>query len=73
MERVRLVLLTRGPFGHLLPKGCTRPSLPLHHHSLPRASPQVIPKELADGSHRLLKMGAFLLGYGLMSLLAVWA
>ncbi|KAG2449930.1 hypothetical protein HYH02_000034 [Chlamydomonas schloesseri] len=34
---------------------------------------EVIPKELADGRHRLLKMGVFLLGYGLMSLLAVWA
>ncbi|KAG2429027.1 hypothetical protein HXX76_011269 [Chlamydomonas incerta] len=34
---------------------------------------EVIPKELADGKHRLLKMGVFLLGYGLMSLLAVWA
>ncbi|PNW82918.1 hypothetical protein CHLRE_06g299600v5 [Chlamydomonas reinhardtii] len=34
---------------------------------------EVIPKELADGKNRLLKMGVFLLGYGLMSLLAVWA
>ncbi|KXZ51082.1 hypothetical protein GPECTOR_14g66 [Gonium pectorale] len=34
---------------------------------------EVIPKELADGRHRAAKMGAFLLGYGLMSLLAVWA
>ncbi len=49
---------------------CTRPLLP---HPRPHAAPQVIPKELADGSHRVLKMGAFLLGYGLMSLLAVWA
>ncbi|GIL75124.1 hypothetical protein Vretimale_7809 [Volvox reticuliferus] len=34
---------------------------------------EVIPKELADGKHRLAKMAAFLLGYSLMSLLAVWA
>lgn len=34
---------------------------------------EVIPKELADGRHRMLKMAAFLLGYGLMSLLAIWA
>lgn len=35
---------------------------------------EVIPKELEhpDG-HRLLKVGALLLGFGLMSLLAVWA
>ncbi|GLI62140.1 hypothetical protein VaNZ11_004710 [Volvox africanus] len=34
---------------------------------------EVIPKELADGKHRMAKMAAFLLGYSLMSLLAVWA
>lgn len=34
---------------------------------------EVIPKELADGQHRLMKMSMFLLGYSLMSLLAVWA
>ncbi|GLC36933.1 hypothetical protein PLESTM_000519900 [Pleodorina starrii] len=34
---------------------------------------EVIPKELADGRHRLAKMAAFLSGYCLMSLLAVWA
>ena len=33
----------------------------------------VCTQELADGKNRLLKMGVFLLGYGLMSLLAVWA
>jgi zinc transporter 1/2/3 len=35
---------------------------------------EVIPKELEhpDG-HRLLKVAALLLGFGLMSLLAVWA
>ena len=34
---------------------------------------EVIPKELADPAHRLPKMGMLLLGFGLMSLLAVWA
>ena len=35
---------------------------------------EVIPKELAPPvSHRGLKVGALLLGFGLMSLLAVWA
>ena len=34
---------------------------------------EVVPKELEDGRHRGLKMGAMLLGFGLMSLLAVWA
>jgi len=34
---------------------------------------EVIPKELADPSHMGLKMSALLLGFGAMSLLAVWA
>ena len=34
---------------------------------------EVIPKELEDPSHRGLKMVALLLGFGAMSLLAVWA
>jgi hypothetical protein len=34
---------------------------------------EVIPKELADSRHRFLKMAVFLLGYALMSLLAIWA
>lgn len=34
---------------------------------------EVIPKELEDGSHRGAKMAAMLIGFGLMSLLAVWA
>ncbi|KAG2495199.1 hypothetical protein HYH03_006805 [Edaphochlamys debaryana] len=34
---------------------------------------EVIPKELADGKHRALKMLVFLIGYGLMSMLAIWA
>ncbi len=34
---------------------------------------EVIPKELEDPRHRLPKMGMLLLGFGLMSLLAVWA
>lgn len=34
---------------------------------------EVVPKELEDGRHRGLKMAAMLLGFGLMSLLAVWA
>ena len=34
---------------------------------------EVIPKELADPSHMALKMAALLLGFGAMSLLAVWA
>lgn len=34
---------------------------------------EVVPKELEDGSHRGKKMVAMLVGFGLMSLLAVWA
>jgi zinc transporter 1/2/3 len=34
---------------------------------------EVVPKELEDGRHRGAKMAAMLLGFGLMSLLAVWA
>lgn len=34
---------------------------------------EVIPKELADGQHRMAKMAAFLIGFLLMSLLAIWA
>lgn len=34
---------------------------------------EVIPKELADPNHRVLKMVALLVGFGVMSLLAVWA
>jgi hypothetical protein len=34
---------------------------------------EVIPKELADPSHRGLKTLMLLTGFGLMSLLAVWA
>lgn len=34
---------------------------------------EVVPKELEDGSHRGKKMVAMLIGFGLMSLLAVWA
>ncbi|GFR52118.1 hypothetical protein Agub_g14631 [Astrephomene gubernaculifera] len=34
---------------------------------------EVIPKELSDGRHRAAKMAALLLGYSLMSMLAIWA
>ena len=34
---------------------------------------EVIPKELADPTHRLMKMSMLLLGFGLMSMLAIWA
>ncbi len=34
---------------------------------------EVIPKELEIPHYRVAKMGALLLGFGLMSLLAVWA
>lgn len=34
---------------------------------------EVVPKELEDGRHRLAKMVSMLTGFGLMSLLAVWA
>jgi zinc transporter ZupT len=34
---------------------------------------EVIPKELADPAHRVMKMGMLLLGFGLMSMLAIWA
>lgn len=34
---------------------------------------EVVPKELEDGRDRGAKMAAMLLGFGLMSLLAVWA
>lgn len=34
---------------------------------------EVIPKELRDGSRMALKLAALLVGFGLMSLLAVWA
>ena len=34
---------------------------------------EVIPKELADSRYSFAKMTALLLGFGLMSLLAVWA
>ena len=34
---------------------------------------EVIPKELADPSYRVAKMALFLLGFGLMSALAIWA
>lgn len=34
---------------------------------------EIIPKELADSRHRFLKMAMLLVGFGLMSLLAVWA
>ena len=34
---------------------------------------EVIPKELGSPDYRALKMAALLLGFGLMSLLAVWA
>mmetsp|Transcript_8358 Transcript_8358/g.25051 ORF Transcript_8358/g.25051 Transcript_8358/m.25051 type:complete len:421 (+) Transcript_8358:407-1669(+) len=34
---------------------------------------EVLPRELNDGSHRLLKLGMLLLGFALMSLLAIWA
>ena len=34
---------------------------------------EVIPKELRDPGRVALKLGALLVGFGLMSLLAVWA
>lgn len=34
---------------------------------------EVLPRELSDGSHRLVKLAMLLLGFGLMSLLAIWA
>lgn len=34
---------------------------------------EVIPKELATSDHRLMKMSMLLLGFGLMSMLAIWA
>jgi hypothetical protein len=34
---------------------------------------EVIPKELRDGSRMALKLAALLVGFGLMSLLAIWA
>lgn len=34
---------------------------------------EVIPKELRETSHMAAKMAMLVLGYGLMSLLAVWA
>ncbi|GBF88617.1 zinc transport protein [Raphidocelis subcapitata] len=34
---------------------------------------EVVPKELEDGRHRAAKMASMLVGFGLMSLLAVWA
>lgn len=34
---------------------------------------EVIPKEMKDNNHLVAKLGMLLLGFGLMSLLAVWA
>ena len=34
---------------------------------------EVIPKELADSSHKIAKLTAMSVGFGLMSLLAIWA
>ena len=34
---------------------------------------EVIPKEMRDGSRVWAKLGCLLLGFGLMSLLAIWA
>ena len=34
---------------------------------------EVIPKEMRDHSHMLLKLAALLTGFALMSILAVWA
>ena len=34
---------------------------------------EVLPRELNDPSHRLSKLGMLTLGFGLMSLLAIWA
>lgn len=33
---------------------------------------EVLPRELANSSHRVSKMGMLLLGFGLMSMLAIW-
>lgn len=33
---------------------------------------EVLPRELANSSHRVSKMGMMLLGFGLMSMLAIW-
>lgn len=34
---------------------------------------EVLPRELDSSNHRVLKMAMLLLGFGLMSLLAIWA
>lgn len=34
---------------------------------------EVLPRELSNPDHRLLKLGMLTLGFGLMSLLAIWA
>lgn len=34
---------------------------------------EVIPKEMRDGQHRAAKLACLLLGFGLMSMLAIWA
>ena len=34
---------------------------------------EVLPRELSCADHRLTKLGMLILGFGLMSLLAIWA
>jgi len=34
---------------------------------------EVLPRELSNADHRLVKLGMLILGFGLMSLLAIWA